>query len=174
MAKVSLNKITPIKDIDPKIITIEDNKIEVIQYLPITDKLALVEKVLNLSLDPTGFFNPVRLEIYTNLEIIRTYSNVSITDKMMENAAKTYDLLTMNNIINTIIMAIPEEEYATLLNAIEECTQATLQYMTSFVGMVKTIAEDYKNSKMNVDDIMKTLNSPNEIGLLKEILEKVG
>ena len=174
MAKVSLNSITPIKKIDSVKIKIGEQEIEVLQYLPINDKLALAERVLNMTLDDTGFLNPVRLEVYTYLEIIRTYTNISITDKMMENAPKTYDLLEMNNILVIIVNAIPEEEYNALIGMIEDSAEHTVKYLTSFVGMMKTISQDYDATKMNVDEIMNTLDNPEKIGLVKDILDKIG
>ena len=71
MAKVSLKAVTPIKKVDPQIIKIGEQEVEVIQYLPVNDKLALVERVLNLTIDDTGFLNPVRLEVYAILEKVR-------------------------------------------------------------------------------------------------------
>ena len=174
MAKVSLSKITPIKDIDPMIITINDTSVEVIQYLPITEKLELVERVLNATVDTTGFFNPARLEIFTNLEIVKTYSNISITDKMMENAAKTYDVLSMNNIIDMVIAAIPEEEYVMILDTVEECAKSTVSYLTSFAGMMKNVLDDYKNTKMNAEDIMNILDDPEQLTFLKDVMLKMG
>lgn len=174
MAKVSLKAITPIKKVDPRIINIGEQEVEVIQYLPVNDKLALVERVLNLTIDDTGFLNPVRLEVYAILEIVKTYTNISITDKMMENAPGTYDLLMINEVLDHVIAAIPEDEYDAIFDAIEDCAEHTVKYLNSFVGMMKTVTNDYDATKMNVDEIMKTLDQPDKIGLVKDILDKIG
>ena len=47
MAKVSLNKITPIKKVDPITLQIGDSEIIVQQYLPIETKMAMMQDVLN-------------------------------------------------------------------------------------------------------------------------------
>lgn len=174
MAKVSLKAIAPIKKVDPRIIKIGGQEVEVIQYLPVNDKLALVERVLNLTIDDTGFLNPVRLEVYAILEIVKTYTNISITDKMMENAPSTYDLLMINGVLDVIIEAIPEDEYDAIFDAIEDCAEHTVKYLNSFVGMMKTVTNDYDATKMNVEEIMKTLDQPDKIGLVKDILDKIG
>ena len=116
MAKISLSKIAPIKKIDPVTIKIGEEEVIVTQYLSTDDKIALIERVLNVTVDDTGFFNPMRLEVYFHLEIIRTYTNISITDNMMANPTKTYDLLIMNQILDAVLEAIPEEEYEFLFN----------------------------------------------------------
>lgn len=155
-------------------ITINEQEIEVAQYMPIQDKLAMIERILNLTIDNTGFLNPVRLEVYTVLEIISTYTNINITDKMMENAPKTYDSLMINGVIDAIIEAIPEDEYNAVFDAIEDCAEHTVNYLNSFVGMMKTVTENYDATKMNVEEIMNTLDDPNKVGLVKDILEKIG
>lgn len=174
MAKVSLKAITPVKKVDPQIIKIGEQEVEVIQYLPVNDKLALVERVLNLTIDDTGFLNPVRLEVYAILEIVKTYTNISITDKMMENAPSTYDLLMINEVLDNVIAAIPEDEYDAIFDAIEDCAEHTVKYLNSFVGMMKTVTNDYDATKLNVEEIMKTLDQPDKIGLVKDILDKIG
>lgn len=174
MANVSVSKITPIKQVNPITVTINEQEIEVIQYLPIQDKLELVEKVLNSTIDDTGFLNPVRLEVYTILEIISAYTNINITEKMMENAPKTYDSFMINGIIDKIIEAIPEDEYNAVFDAIEECAEHAIKFLNSFVGMMRTVTNDYNATKMNVDEIVNSLNDPDKIGLVKDILEKLG
>lgn len=174
MAKINLNKITPIKKGEIKTIICEDQEITVLTYLPINDKLSLVERVLNNTVDNTGFFNPMRLEIFTLLEVVRAYTNISITDKMMEDPAKLYDTLAINKIFDLVINAIPEEEFDSLFDAIEESAQHAVKYMTSFVGTLRAINEDYSATEMNVDNLMKTLGDPEQIGLVKNILEKLG
>ena len=155
-------------------ITINEQEIEVVQYMPIQDKLAMIERILNFTIDDTGFLNPVRLEVFTVLEIISTYTNINITDKMMENAPKTYDSLMINGVIDAIIEAIPEDEYNAIFDAIEDCAEHTVNYLNSFVGMMKTVTENYNATKMDVDQIMNDLDDSNKIGLVKDILEKLG
>ena len=174
MAKVAFTKLTPIKELENKVITIGDQEITVMQYLPVNDKLALVERVLNLTIDDTNYLNPVRLEIFTNIEIIKTYTNISITEKMMENPAKIYDLLLLNGILDKVIEVIPEEEYDDIFNAVTECAVHVINYLNSFAGMIKTISENYDATKLNVEDMMKTLDQPDKVGLLKDILDKIG
>ena len=155
-------------------ITINEQEIEVAQYMPIQDKLAMIERILNFTIDNTGFLNPVRLEVFTVLEIISTYTNINITDKMMENAPKTYDSLMINGVIDAIIEAIPEDEYNAVFDAIEDCAEHTVSYLNSFAGMIKTVTENYDATKMNVEEIMNTLDDPEKVGLVKDILEKIG
>lgn len=174
MAKISFNRLTPIKSVEPAIVTIGENEITVERYLPMADKAAFVERVLNAVIDDTGFINPMRLDVMFHIELIKTYTNISITDKMMENPSKVYDLLILNHILGTVLEAIPEEEYEDLMNDVNECATHTVGYLNSFAGMIKNVVANYDATKMNVEEIMKTLDDPEKIGLVKDILDKIG
>ena len=85
---------------DFKTVTIGEQEIEVKQYLPISDKLDLIARVLEQAADDNNFSNPIKLEVFTNLEIIFTYTNIAFTDKQKEDLVKLYDILESNNIFN--------------------------------------------------------------------------
>lgn len=174
MAKVTFNKITPIKNIEPKVININDEEITVIQYLPMADKAILIERVLNYAFDESGFASPVRLETYFGLELIRCYTNISITEKMIENASKTYDALEINNVIDIIVENIPENEYESLQSLINESVDNVAQYNTSLIGMVRAVTADYKNTQINLDEMSDLIKNPEQLTLVKNILEKMG
>ena len=174
MAKISLSKLTPVKKVEPKTIVIAEQEIVVEQYLPVQEKMAMLENVLNHTVDETGFFNPTRLEVFFNVYLIKTYTNISITDKMIEEAHKTYDLLEMNNILQQVINVIPEEEYNTLFETVETTSQYVSAHITSFAGTMKTVLADYSSTKMDVDAITRALHDPSQIGLVKDVLDKLG
>ena len=85
MAKVTFSKLGLSKNTEVKEIEWNDQKIEVKQYLPIEEKINLVGKILNESVDDNGYYNPIRLNIYTNMEIIIAYTNISFTEKQKED-----------------------------------------------------------------------------------------
>ena len=174
MAKVSFNKITPIKSIDPKVININGETVSIIQYLSIGEKANLVERILNYAFDDTGFASPIRLETYFGLELVRCYTNISITDKMIENVIKTYDALELNGIIDTIIENIPIDEYDALWDLVNESISNVSKYNSSFVGMLRTAAADYQNTQINLDQMSGLLQDPEQLTLVKNILEKIG
>lgn len=174
MAKISLSKITPIKKVEPQIITIGDQNIEVVQYLPVQEKMEMLEYILNHTIDETGFFNPTRLEVFFTLFMIKTYTNISITDKMIEEAPKTYDLLEMNGIIEKVIAAIPEQEYADILETVDKTSQHVVTHLNSFAGMMKSVLADYQATQMDVEALTKALSDPNQVGLIKDVIAKMG
>lgn len=174
MAKVSFNKVTPIKNIDPKVINICGEDVTVIQYLPIADKIAMVETIAEAVIDNTGFSSPIRLEVHFYLELIKTYTNISITDKMIENSAKTYDLLECNHIIEEIVSAIPEEEFDTIFDYVTDTIKHMETYNTSFAGVLKATSNDYTATEADVQTLLSELGEVQDNSILQGVLAKLG
>lgn len=174
MAKVSLSKIVPVKKVEPITINIFDQVIEVQQYLPINDKLEMLEQVLSATLDDMGYFNPVKMEIFFQLYLIKYYTNISLTEKVMSDPLKTYDLLEINGVFDKVIAAMPDEEYNTLFDAAEDIADNIVKYLDSFLGVLKSVSQEQQVTSEVLDKASATLSNPEDMGLLKDILEKMG
>lgn len=174
MSKLSFKTFSSIKTIEPATLKINETEVAVEQYLPLAQKTALIEKVLSAAMDDTGFFSPIRLKVYYTIEMISSYTNINITDKMLENADKTYDAIVMNNLGTKVLEAIPQEEQDCIWNGIQECAKAIASYQNSFVGMMKNSAKDFDATKLDLEGLMATLDQPEKVGLVKEVLDKMG
>ena len=167
--KLGLKKIEEIKNI-----TINDQVIEVKQYLPISDKINIITNVIENSADDNNFANPVKVEVFANLEIMYAYTNISFTDKQKGDPTKLYDLLEENGIIAEVIAAIPENEYALLLGWIDETIEAFYTYRNSVMGIMEQISEDYSNLSLDATEIQQKLADPQNLELLKNVMTKLG
>lgn len=174
MAKVSLNKITPVKSGEIKEVEINGEKIQIHQYLPTQDKIALTERVLGQAFDETNHYSKYRLTVYTILEIIRAYTNINFTETQLKDIPKLYDLLVLNNIIEQIRENIPTQEWNELTAKVVDEANHLESYLNSFAGVMKTISTDYSNTEMDVDKISAKLNDPEALKTVKEILDKIG
>lgn len=174
MAKVSLIKITPIKSGEIKEVEINGEKVQVRQYLPTAEKIALTERVLAGAFDESNRYSMFRLNILMEIEIIKTYTNFNITEKQMENIPNLYDLLILNNIIKQVNENIPDEELIELRDKIYDEADNLEHYLNSLMGIMKTITQDYENTKLDVDETMAKLDNPNALKTVKEILDKIG
>ena len=173
MAKVSFTKLGLKKKEEIKNITINDQVIEVKQYLPISDKINIITNVIENSADDNNFANPVKVEVFANLEIMYAYTNISFTDKQKEDPTKLYDLLEENGVIAEVIAAIPENEYALLLGWIDETIEAFYTYRNSVMGIMEQISEDYSNLSLDATEIQQKLADPQNLELLKSIMTKL-
>lgn len=175
MAKVAFTKLGLKRKDEVKTVNINNNVIEVKQYLPINDKLALISRVINLSHDSSNnFANPVQVEVIGTIEIIMAYTNLSFTEKQKEDYAKLYDLLEENGITKDLISAIPEDEYAFLINGINDSVEAVYKYQDSILGILEVISQDYSNLDFDVTKIQQQLADPDNLSLLKDVLTKLG
>lgn len=175
MAKVSLSKITPIKSLDKKIIELNGEKIEILQYLGAAEKAAYCERVISAALDPeTQYISRSRLAVYGALELIKAYTNINITEKMMEDAPKTYDALVLNQVLQAVETAIPAEEYKAIQGKLLEDADHFEAYLHSIFGILKAVQGDYSAAEMDTQKIMDQFKNPEQYKLLTDILEKIG
>lgn len=174
MAKVSFNKLGLKAQNNIKTIEINGQNIEIKQYLSVNDKLELIGNVINLSADENNFSNPVKVDVFTGLEIIRAYTNITFTEKQKEDPAKLYDLLIENKILYKIISEIPYDEQEYLFNNIKRCVDSVYNYKNSIMGILETISQDYSNLDLDASEIQKKIGDPENMALLKEILSKLG
>ena len=175
MAKIAFTKLGLKRKDEVKTVNINNNAIEVKQYLPINDKLALISRVINLSHDSSNnFANPVQVEVIGTIEIIAAYTNLSFTEKQKEDYAKLYDLLEENGITKDLISAIPEDEYAFLIDGINESIEAVYKYQNSVLGILDSVAQDYSNLEFDASKIQQELADPQNLELLKGIMSRFG
>lgn len=179
MAKVSFSKLqASINNVD-NIITYtnkagEDVKYEVKHYLPVREKMELVSRVINQSLDDNGFYNPMRVKLYTTLEVVYAYTNLNFTDKMKEDPFKLYDILVSTGIFTNILDAICDSDWEEIQENIQDTIKNIYEYRNSVMGIMENITNDYNGLNLDVTNIQEKLADPENMSLLKEVLNRLG
>lgn len=177
MAKIAFSKLGLTKDKLDEFQTVEfnDQTVEVKQYLPITEKAELISRVLNNSVDDdAGYYNNLKLDMWLALEIVYAYSNISFTEKQKSDPMKLYDLLSSNKLLNLIIGLVPESEFYYLTKVTHELATAIYTYRNSALGILDSIGRDYSNLNFDAAEIQKKLADPENLTLLKNVVEKLG
>jgi hypothetical protein len=174
MAKIGFTKLGLKPNNEIQYIEFNEQTIEVKQYLPVEEKLELITNVLELSHDSNNFSNPVKVSVYTALEVIDKYTNISFTEKQKENPTKLYDLLNGNGLLEKIIEVIPQTEYDEVIAGVYNTIDAVYAYQNSVLGILDTISQDYSNLNLDATEIQKKLADPNNMELLKGIMTKLG
>ena len=172
--KVTFTKLGLKKKEEVKSFNWGDNIIEVKQYLPINDKINIIENVLRNSADNNNFANPMKVDLYFNLELLYHYTNITFTDKQKEDVTKLFDLFEENGILVEVIKNIPEEEYKNLLYWTQDTIDAFYKYKNSIMGIMEQISTDYKDLDFNANKIKDEIADPNNLTLLKDVMEKLG
>lgn len=174
MAKIGFTKLGLKSNNEIQYIEFNEQIIEVKQYLPVEEKLELITNVLELSHDQNNFSNPVKVSVYTTLEIIEKYTNVNFTEKQKENPTKLYDLLVGNGFSAAVIKAIPELEYEEILTGIKRTIKSVYKYKNSILGILEAISQDYSNLNLDALQIQESLGDPENLQFLGEVMAKLG
>ena len=174
MAKVSFTKLGLKKNEDVGILHINEQDIEVKQYLPINEKLELISSVINSAADENNFSNPVKENVFLTLEILYHYTNINFTDKQKEDPVKLYDLVVSSGLVNKITDLIPEEELDEVINGVAQSVKAIYAYRNSVLGILESISQDYSALNLDATEIQQKLADPDNMALLKQVLTKLG
>ena len=174
MAKVAFTKLGLKVNQTIKNITINEQTIEVKQYLPINDKLLLITEALNSSSGGDNYINWIKYDMFMDLGIVEKYTNISFTEKQKEDFLKLYDALNSNSVIAAIVEAIPEREIKELREGARKIAKEIYDYKTSALGILETISTDYSNLDMDATAIQQKLADPENLELLKSIMTKLG
>lgn len=172
MAKVSFTKLGLSKEEEKICTTFNYNEqvIEVKQYLPIQDKLALVERVINKALDASSkFYNLAQVMVLLDMEIIYSYSNITFTDKQKEEFLKTYDLLKSNRFFENFYNHMKDDEYNQLKEWIIDALTHIYQYNNSLMGILENSQNQFEGLNLDAEEIRAKLADPNNLSFLKEI-----
>lgn len=171
MAKVNLTKLNKIKSLDPINIKIGEETISVVQYLPLEKKLTIMQNIIEQAgNNEEGFYNIVKLSVFYTIEMLRVYTNISFTEKQLEDPQKLYDIIVLNNIWETVKDSIPEKERDYIWDNTCALAREITDYNHSALGILKMARADYGETDFNIASIMESIKDPETLGLMKEIL----
>ena len=143
-------------------------------YLPVQEKMDMITNIINQSIDDNGYYNPMRVKIYTVLEMTYAYTDLSFTEKQKENPFKLYDLLVGNGIFKDIVNCIYEDDWVEIQETIMKVIDNIYKYKNSAMGIMENITNDYSNLNLDATAIQQAIGDPDNLTLLKDIMTKLG
>lgn len=162
------------KDLNLKINTetkkVPELDIEVLQFLPIQDKIDLIDIALQKS-EQNGIYNEMKLEMYFNLYIIYLYTNLVFDEKDRIDEFTLYNELESNDIISKVIAAIPEEEYDFLFDTLQIMKKNSIKYKNSVASVLNSFIKDLPKNAEQAMSIMQNFN-PNDYKEIQNFAEK--
>lgn len=173
MAKVSYTKLGLKNNQDVKILDFNEQKIEVKQYLPVNDKLKLIENAIN-NMDANNFTNPIKISVFTMLEIIYFYTNINFTEKQKDEPEKLYDALVSSGFAAQVLDLIPDDEYEYVVKGVKDTIDSLYAYANSARGIIEAIGQDYSNVAFDAEELKKKISDPDNLELLKSVIAKLG
>lgn len=167
--------------------------IKIVKYLPIMEKMAMIEGFKNESIDSQGIIecclenkndfikiNHFYKEIALVISVIKWYTDIEFD--VDEQDWKIYDYLIKNDIWDHIKSQIPEKEYTSIINYLDKALEQELMINNSVPGVLSkalykliskapTVEEMKKIGKSLIKDINK-LNW-NNIPTIKKLYDFV-
>lgn len=174
MAKLAYSKLNLKPDVATVSMSWGDYEVEVRKYLPLEDKVEMISRIVNQSVDDNGFYNPLRVNLYLTLEVVYAYTNLSFTEKQKENPFKLYDSLVSSGFVTNLMAMMNETELDEVRNFTYEVIDNIYHFKNSVLGILETISTDYSNLDLNASEIQKKLADPENLELLKGVLTKLG
>lgn len=152
-----------------------DQIIEIKEYLPIKDKMALIERIVNLSMDDGTYVIPCRFNLFSTLEIIYAYTNINFTDKQREDFENLYDLLIGSGLWAAIEEQLKKyNDYQYIIDMANQTIHEIYKYKDSILGLLDVVNTDYSNLTLDAENIQKNLADPENLTLLKDVITKLG
>ena len=175
MAKVAFNKLGLKVDNRIEKVIINEQEVEVKKTLPIKQKIELIENIVNQVVNDSKFYNPVKEDVYTVLEVVYAYTNINFTDKLKEDEYKLYDLLTTpGGVWEKVLEAIDVAEMLDIENYTTRCIQSIYTFQNSAVGVLETVSRDYSNLNLDTQKLRDNLANRENVEFLQEVLTKLG
>lgn len=174
MAKISLTKLNKIKSLEPIDIKIGEETISVVQYLPLEKKLAIMQNIIEQAgNNEEGFYNIVKLTVFYTIEMLRAYTNISFTEKQLEEPQKLYDIIVLNNIWETVKDSISEKERDYIWENTCALAREITEYNHSALGILKLMSDDYENLNFDIQEITEKLSDRTNLDLVRNLLTKL-
>jgi len=160
-------------------ITSQKYKIKVKQYLPLEEKFKIINEVAQLVIDEQDFVNLLNLEVWRNLTLIRHYTDVDLeeyfnSDNIEDKCKELYDLFFVNNVFDDVFKNIPVNEFKQITEMIENTIHEFYKYRNSIKGILEAVSADYSNLNLDASAIQEKLKDPDNVGFLKEVMDKLG
>ena len=175
MAKVSLTKLALKLDTSAKEVHWNGETIEVLQYLPVKQKIDLITNTINSStVEDVNYYNPITLSVLEQLNLVFYYTNINFTDKQKEDLMGLFDKLSSSGLMQEIFAAIPNDEIDTIHEYLESTVGAIYQYNQSALGILDSISQDYSDLKFDTDELYEKLADKNNLTVVRDVLTKLG
>ena len=168
---LNLDKISYQDKIENKEITYDGQTFNVRSWIPMEDKLALIGNIINASIDDNTFYNPARLHIFYIMNMVKEYTDIDFKDM---NIMYAYDLLDVSGLWDIIEKYIDENEINFIKQNIKETITNIYAYKNSVLGIIDAMNQKSEDLKVDGEALQKVIGDPENLTLVKQILDNLG
>ena len=153
MAKVSYANLKLKTKEEIKEFDFNGSKIEVLQYLPLQDKIDLIDITCQKAREDR-LYSPIKIDAYFHLHLVYLYTNLTFTEKQREDEYKLYDCLMSNGLIDGVLMNMNKKEYESLLDLLNQKIEDELKYNTTAAAILNQLITDLPKNAEAAKKIM--------------------
>lgn len=168
---LNLDKISYQDKIENEEITYDGQTFNVRSWIPMEDKLALIGNIINASIDDNTFYNPARLHIFYVMNMVKEYTDIDFKEM---NIMYAYDILDVSGLWDIIEKYINENEISFIKRNIKETITNIYAYKNSVLGMVDAMNQKSEDLQVNGEALQKVIGDPENLTLVKQILDNLG
>lgn len=157
MEKVSFAKLNLKNEINTVDVSFNNTTIKVFQYLPVQDKIDLVNSVLFNS-EEGIFYDRIKIEVYKELYMVYMYTNIIFTENQRKEPFKLYDKLYASGLLDKILEAIPRTEKSFISAKIFDMIELKESYNQSVNALVQNVITDLPKNAQAAADIVNNFD----------------
>ena len=140
-----------------KTFNIGEEEVKVLQYLPIEEKNEIIYLAIQNAME-NGQINLLKLNMFFNLYLAYSYTDIEFTDEEKEAASALYDLLQSSGVIDTIFANMDEGEYSYLVTVMNETVANKQKYSNTIAAVIRSFIEELPINAENAAEIIKNFN----------------
>jgi hypothetical protein len=167
MAKITLGSLG-IKKLNSSVIEIdyEGAPVEVMTYIPVPVKFAIINDAISLSYI-NGIFNPLAIEAVFHALLVDQLTNIAYTKVQQEHLIDTYDLLNESGLLQKICDALGD--------TYDEIVEDLMLILDKVENKQKTVAEQLTDLIKSISEGIGSLGSldAENLELIKNVISKL-
>lgn len=135
----------------------KDKDIKVKQYLPIQDKLNLIQIALQQSLDE-GVYNDGLLTAYFHTYVVMFYTDLEFTEEEKQDVLTLFNLMDSENLIGSVIELIPQSEFGDLLEMLNNQQKNSMIFKQSAAYIIGQFIDALPSQMEKVGEIVNNFD----------------
>lgn len=135
----------------------KNKDIKVKQYLPIQDKLNLIQIALQQSLDE-GVYNDGLLTAYFHTYVVMFYTDLEFTEEEKQDVLTLFNLMDSENLIGSVIELIPQSEFGDLLEMLNNQQKNNMIFKQSATYVIGQFIDALPSQMEKVGEIVNNFD----------------
>lgn len=168
---------------DTKILPWGDEVVSIKVYLPMKEKLDLITRIVNATLDNNDFCNDCLFVMNFVIEMVAAYTNINFTEKQREDYYKLYDQLVNSGFWDAFHHILTESTPSEDLSFVHTMAKATIdqvyKYRCSAAGILSELTGQQVKQEGDITALAETLKeqlggTEDSLSFLHEIMQNFG